>query len=136
MTLRAGLAALLLSGCAAHAASAPANVSFGTRARLPAPPIAANDAAPRIVAAHFSSNDVRRGQTWSGVIVTATNVASVEVRTNLFSIDVPRRRFGLFAFYLHVFDVPPIFVRAYTVRIVARNTAGAAAEEDFPFRIR
>ncbi len=111
-------------------------MSLGTAKTLPAPIVAANAAPARIVAMHFSSNDVRRGQTWSGTIVTTTNVASVEVRTNLFSINAPRRNYGRFAFYVHVFDVPPIFVRRYTVRVIARNTAGAAAEEDFPLRIR
>jgi hypothetical protein len=84
----------------------------------------------------FSAAQVRRGETWSGEIVTGTNVASVEVRTSLFSIDVPRTAFGRFAFRLHVFDVPPIFIRAYEVRVIARNSAGAQAEEDFPLRIR
>lgn len=84
----------------------------------------------------FSGSDVRRGQTWSGRIITTTNVASVEVRTNLFSINVPRRRFGDFSFYVRVFDVPPIFVRAYTVRVIARNSAGIRAEEDVPLVIR
>lgn len=73
---------------------------------------------------------------WSGEIVTGTNVASVEVRTSLFSIDVPRTAYGHFAFTLHVFDVPPIFIRAYQVRAIARNSAGVEAEEDFPLRIR
>ena len=40
---------------------------------------------------HFSSLDVRRGERFSGEFVTSTNVASIEVRTNLFSIDVPHR---------------------------------------------
>jgi hypothetical protein len=130
------IAALCLIGCATHATPVPANVSFGGTVSLPAPAVALNSAPPRIVAMHFSSNDVRRGQTWSGQIVTTTNVASVEVRTNLFSINVPRRNFGRFAFDLHVFDAPPIFIRGYRVRVIARNSAGAAAEEDFPMRIR
>jgi hypothetical protein len=130
------LAAVSLAGCTAHAAAIPANVSFGGVATLPSPVAAANAAPPRIVAMHFSADDVRRGHTWSGNIVTSTNVASVEVRTNLFSLNVPRRAFGTFAFDLHVFDVPPIFIRAYRVRVIARNSAGTAAEEDFPLRIR
>ena len=68
--------------------------------------------------------------------MTTTNVASLEVRTNLFSLNVPRRDFGRFAFSLRVFDVPPIFLRAYRVRVIARNSAGDAAEEDIPLRIR
>jgi hypothetical protein len=84
----------------------------------------------------FSSLDVRRGGRWSGEFVTGTNVASVEVRTNLFSIDVPRRTYGRFVFTLDVLDTPPIFVRAYRLRVIARNSAGQAYEEDLPFRIR
>jgi|SRR5579884_591450 len=129
-------AALILAGCATDATAVPANVSIGGRAALPLPTSATNDAPPRILAMHFSSDDVRRGQTWSGEIVTTTNVASLEVRTNLFSINVPRRGFGRFAFDLRVFDVPPIFIRAYRVRVIARNSAGSEAEEDLPLRIR
>lgn len=84
----------------------------------------------------FSSLDVRRGQRWSGSFVTGTNVASVEVRTNLFSIDVPRRAPGRFAFLLDVLDTPPIFVRAYRLRVIARNSVGDRYEENLPFRIR
>lgn len=84
----------------------------------------------------FSSLDVRRGQTWSGSIVAGTNVASVEVRTNLFSINVPHVQPGRFVFVLEVLDTPPIFVRTYRLRVIARNSAGTEYEEDLPFRIR
>lgn len=137
MQIRASaIAAVLLAGCASHVTSVPANATFGARPALPAPNLAAPNARPRILAIWLSGNDVRRPENWSGEIVTSTNVASVEVRTNLFSIDVPRRAFGRFAFRLHVFDVPPIFIRAYDLRVIARNAAGAEAEEDLPFRIR
>lgn len=126
----------LFSGCAPHRAAVPANVSFGSAPLGMAPITAPNDAPPRILAMRFSGDDVRRGTTWSGQIVTGTNVASVEVRTSLFSIDVPRTEFGRFAFQLHVFDAPPIFIRAYQVRVIARNSRGVEAEEDFPMRIR
>lgn len=130
------LFALLLAGCASHSTAVPPNVSFARAGALPTPGVAANDAPPKILAMRFSANDVRRGQTWSGEIVTTTNVASVEVRTNLFSINVPRRGFGRFAFDLRIFDVPPIFIRAYDVRVIARNSAGEETEEHFPLRIR
>jgi hypothetical protein len=132
----AAIAVLLFTGCAGHTRTAPANVSFGVQRTLATPVSAANEAAPRIIAIHFSGNDVRRPGKWSGKIITTTNVASVEVRTNLFSIDVPRRRFGEFAFELRLLDVPPIFIRAYTLRVIARNSAGTAIEEDLPMRIR
>jgi hypothetical protein len=121
--------------CASHPTSVPGNASIGPSA-LPTPRVERNDAAPGILAMRFSSLDVRRPSHWSGVFVTGTNVASVEVRTNLFSIDVPRRAVGRFAFALDVLDTPPIFVRAYRLRVIARNSAGREYEEDLPFRIR
>lgn len=125
-----------LAACASRPVAVPSNVALGTGPALRSPAAAANDAAPHILALRFSALQVRRGQTWSGTIVASTNVASVEVRTNLFSIDVPRRSYGVFRFRLRVFDVPPIFVRAYRLRVIARNAAGLSTEEDLPFRIR
>ena len=124
-----------LAACSQQTVAVPSNVTFGAGTTLPPAPPAAGDAPPRIVAMQFSSDRVSLGQTWSGQIVTTTNVASVEVRTNLFSINVPRRTYGDFRFSLHVFDVPPIFIRGYRVRVIARNAAGESVEEDLPFRI-
>jgi hypothetical protein len=132
----AAILALVLAACASKPVAIPANVRIGEGALAATPEPAANDAPPRILAMNFSSDDVRRGQTWSGTIVTTTNVASVEVRTNLFSINVPRRAFGEYRFTLNVYDVPPIFIRAYRVRVIARNAAGQSVEEDLPLRIR
>jgi hypothetical protein len=135
--LRIGALALtaLFAACASHLPETPANVTVGP-ATLPAPRTEANDAPPRIFAMRFSSLDVRRGERWSGSFVTGTNVASIEVRTNLFSIDVPRRAPGRFAFVLDIFDTPAIFVRAYRLRVIARNSKGRQYEENLPFRIR
>ena len=125
-----------LAACASQQVAVPSNVSFDGARALPTPAIASGAARPRILAMRFSGAQVRRRQTWSGTIITSTNVASVEVRTNLFSIDVPRRTYGDFRFALRVYDVPPIFIRAYRVRVIARNAAGESAEEDLPLRIR
>ncbi len=104
---------------------------------MPAQPVSAGaDATPQIVAARFNSLDVAHPQVWSGTIVTSTNVASVELKTNQFSLNVPRDRFGLFRFRINVFDLPAEFMRRYDLRIIARNTAGVKTEEDVPFRIR
>jgi hypothetical protein len=129
-----GLAALL-GGCASRSPDLPPNAAVGPTV-LPNPRVEPNDALPRILAMRFSSLDVRRGQRWSGAFVTGTNVASIEVRTNLFSINVPHRSPGRFTFSLDVLDAPPIFIRSYSLRVIARNSAGNTYEEDLPFRIR
>jgi hypothetical protein len=127
---------VLAAACASRLPGIPGNATLGASSVLPTPSVARNAASPRILAMHFSSLDVVRGTTWSAQFVTGTNVASVEVRTNLFSIDVPRTAFGRFAYSLDVLDVPPIFVRPYRLRVLARNSAGDVYEEDLPFRIR
>ncbi len=129
-------AMVLAAACVSRLPGIPADTTVGASPVLPAPRVASNAAAPRILAMHFSSLDVVRGTTWSARFVTGTNVASVEVRTNLFSIDVPRTAFGRFEYSLDVLDVPPIFVRSYRLRVLARNSAGDVFEEDLPFRIR
>ena len=72
---------------------------------------------------------------FSGTITTSSNVASVEIRTNLFSINAKKKDVGRFAFDVDVYDLPGIFIRAYTLRVIARNATGVEAEEDVPFRI-
>jgi hypothetical protein len=60
----------------------------------------------------------------------------MEVRTNLFAIDVPKTGAGRFGFSLDVYDAPPIFLRKYRLRVIARNAEGKPVEEDAPFEIR
>jgi len=129
------LAVAALCSCAGPPPVLPANALVGARAPGSVE-AASTGAAPRIVGMAFNSLDLARGSTWSGDFVTSSNVASLEVRSNLFSLNVPRTAFGRFHFDVDVYDLPPIFIRSYAVRIIARNTAGAEAEEDVPFRIR
>ena len=128
------IAALVaLVGCASHLPSLPRDASVSNApAPMPTPEILGNEAPPKLLAMHFSSLDLRRGTTWHGSFVTSTNTASVEMRTNLFSIDVPRTRFGEFSFSLALFDWPPIFTRSYALRVIARNSAGVRSEQDLP----
>ena len=123
-------------GCVSHLPEIPPDVSIGAVRALPTPRVEPKDAPPTIQAMHFSTLQARRGHQFSGEFTTGTNVASVEVRTNLFSIDVPRTGYGRFAFTLNVLDAPPIFIRAYRLRVIARNSAGTEFEQDLPFEIR
>ena len=83
----------------------------------------------------FSSIDVRPGTVWDGDIVTSTNTASLEFQTNLFDFSAPRSQLGRFHFTLRLVDVPAQMVRPYTLRVIARNTAGDVSQVDVPFRI-
>jgi hypothetical protein len=135
------LVLICLTACASRLPDQPANAHVASspldkHGRGLAPRVASNDAPPAVQQLVFNTLDVRRGSVWRGWFVTSTNVASVEVRTNLFSLDVPRTAFGQFAFDVDVLDLPPIFIRDYRLRVIARNSAGTVDEEDLPFRIR
>ena len=131
------LALALLAACASPPLHIPANATIGsTLGHVPEPPTLPSDAPPQLRSMQFSSLDVKRGEHWSGTFVTSTNVASLEVRTPLFSINVPRTSFGRFTFTVNVLDALPVFVRAYRLEVIARNSAGAQAVEELPFRIR
>jgi len=107
-------------------------------ARLPAnwpqPHAAAIDAPAEIQALRFSSLDARPGTVWDGDVVTSTNTASLEFATNLFNFSAPRTAPGRFHFSFRLVDVPAGMVRPYAMHVIARNTAGEAAQIDLPFR--
>ncbi len=83
----------------------------------------------------FSTLDVPLGTDWDGEFVATTNTAGIDVQTNLFVFHVPQLSPGRFRFHMRLADVPLGFVRAYPLRIIARNAAGAETETDIPFRI-
>lgn len=125
-----------LAACSSSAPPAPSNVHVGAAPATVPAEARANNASPVIQSIWFNSLDVKRGGSWQGRVDTSTNVASVEVRNNLFSINARRSSYGHFAFDVDVFDLPSIFIRGYDLRVIARNSAGAETEEDLPFRIR
>lgn len=136
--LIAGILFVAVTACSSSPLRMPDNVTAGARAPHSFPiPMSSPDAPPRIVHIAYVPL-VRRGpgERFSGTIWASSNVASVEVRSNLFSINARKRGVGLFTFDADVYDLPPIFVRAYRLRVIARTTEGVEAEEDLPFRIR
>ncbi|HEY1882248.1 MAG TPA: hypothetical protein VGG51_04315 [Candidatus Cybelea sp.] len=102
----------------------------------PAPQALPPDAAPHILAVWMNETTIRPGRRWMGRIVTSTNVASVEVRTESFSFAADHRRFGDFVFSQDVLDIIPQYRRAYTLHIIARNTRGDTDERVVPILIR
>jgi hypothetical protein len=97
---------------------------------LPTPEPAVAGAAPKILAVQLSALNVHPGDTWTGNIITTTNVASLEVRAPSFTFNAERIGYGEFAFSVHAIFIPPIYRRVYTVTFVARNPGGATAERD------
>ena len=128
-----------LTACQSQPA-VPANVGGGaTVAVLPA------DAAPKIAGIRFThgleigrlrGGPYQGNDLFAGEVITSSNVASVELRTNLFSVNASKTRAGHFVFNAQVLDLPSIFIRPYNLRVIARNTRGDETEEDVPFRIQ
>lgn len=103
------------------------NLTVGARPPQPWPTAltAKPDAQPEILNVWLSRRDLQPGGSIDGKIVTSTNVASLEVRTVVFSINALRSDFGQFHFHLHILDVPGISRgRNYELQVIARNAAG------------
>jgi len=131
------IAVATLGACSSAPPPPPGNAHVGGSPPTGiAAPLRGNDAPPQIASLWFNTLDVQLGTEWQEQIETSSNVTSVEVRNNLFSINARRSGFGHFQFSLDVVDVPPIFIRGYDLRVIARNSAGVQTEEDLPLRIR
>ena len=88
--LRFGTFALAAAagGCASRMSAVQSGVSVGSWT-LPRPRVEPKGSAPGILRCDFSSWTCDEEKLF-GEFVTGTNVASIEVRRNLFSIDVPQ----------------------------------------------
>ncbi|MHB8148367.1 MAG: hypothetical protein ACYDGM_14055, partial [Vulcanimicrobiaceae bacterium] len=102
----------------------------------PTPLVLPPNAAPQIIAVHFNQNVIHSGEIISGTVTTSTNVASVEVRMAGYSINLPRTNFGEFVLSYRTPHIPRVARGNYTARIIARNTAGVATEQDIPIALR
>ncbi|MGA8839304.1 MAG: hypothetical protein WBG27_07725, partial [Candidatus Aquilonibacter sp.] len=98
--------------------------------------MASPNAAPLIVAVHINNQTVHGGDTISGMVVTSSNVASVEARIATFSISVPKVSTGRFALSYVVPSVPFFLHGTYPMTLVARNTAGDAVERVIPITVQ
>jgi hypothetical protein len=102
----------------------------------PTPQTAPPDAPPRIIALWMNDATIHPGRRWMGKIITSTNVASVEIRTESFSFTADHRGPGLFDFSQDILDIIPQYRRRYILRFIARNTPGEADERTVPITIR
>jgi hypothetical protein len=137
--LFAGILLVVVTACSSSQPQMPENATTSDlhAAKSFSIPMRSPGAPPQIVHIAYVPSVTRGpGGRFSGTIWASSNVASVEVRTNLFSINARKKGVGLFSFEAGVYDLPPIFVRPYRLRVIARTTVGVEAEEDLPFRIR
>lgn len=96
-----------------------------TRAPHPWPtPAVVSSGPPRILAVWMNETRITGDKDWVGRIVTSTNVASLEIRTESFSFTAERTGYGAFTFDQRVLDLIPQYRRPYTLAIIARNAAG------------
>jgi hypothetical protein len=84
----------------------------------------------------MNETTIRVGAVWKGRVVTSTNVASVELRTESFSFVADRPSFGIFDFSQRILDVIPQYRRTYLLHVIARNTDGDATERFVQITIR
>jgi hypothetical protein len=69
------------------------------------------------------------------IVLTSSNVASVEVRVSGFGFNLPKTGVGHFEGSYRVPSIPFFISHRLTLRIIARNTAGVTTEQDLQMRI-
>ncbi len=87
---------------------------------------------PRIVDMWITEDSFHSGDIVSGIVITSTNVASVEVRIGGYAANVPRLTYGKFSYRQRVPELPSFLKRDYTLTVTSRNAAGDAATESIP----
>jgi hypothetical protein len=94
------------------------------------------DAAPQILWFGLSSTTPQAGDTVSVIVLTSSNVASVEVRVGGYGFNLPKTDVGRFEGAYAVPKLPFFMSHTLVMQIVARNTAGAATTSNTQIQIR
>ncbi len=103
---------------------------------IPTPLVLPTDAAPQIIDLRISSTVFRSGDTVSGLVITSTNVSSVELRLAGYSIPVPSSNLGVFAMTYHVPNIPFFVKHGYTLQVIAKNSKGDQTERDLQVNLQ
>jgi hypothetical protein len=94
------------------------------------------DAPPQILWISFSSLNPRAGDSVSEIVLTSSNVASVEIRVGGYGWSLPKTDVGRFEGSYTIPRIPFFVSHRLTLQIIARNTAGVAAESSVAMQIR
>ncbi|HEU5479389.1 MAG TPA: hypothetical protein VFU90_06125 [Candidatus Tumulicola sp.] len=98
-------------------------------------PLLPPNAPPRIVAVDISETTVHSGDTVSGMVITSSNVASVEVRVATYGMSLAKIGVGRFSLEYTVGSLPFFVHGTYQMRIIARNTRGDATQTTLPITV-
>ncbi len=96
----------------------------------------APDAAPQILWVNLSSTTPRAGDSLKIVVLTSSNVASVELRVGGYGAGMAKTDVGHFESTAQVPRLPIFMSHTLTLQIIARNSAGAVAQQSVPVAIR
>jgi hypothetical protein len=107
-----------------------AGSSLAASASLPGP-------LPRIFTVDVSTRDFRAGQRVFGHVTTTNDVASVEARVGGYGSVLDKRGAGDFALNYKLPRFIPWFVHGrWTLKVIARTTAGVATIRELPVTLR
>jgi len=94
------------------------------------------DAAPQILWWRLSSTTPQAGDTLSVVVLTSSNVASVELRIGGYAFNLPKTDVGHFEGGYVVPQLPFFVSHQLLMWIIARNTAGVPVENSVEIQVR
>jgi hypothetical protein len=94
------------------------------------------NAPPQILSYSLSASTVNVGQTVSGVVLTSSNVASVEASIASYVMPLIKTGVGQFALSYTVPNIPKAFRGTYALKIMAHNAAGVTANASTSITIK
>jgi hypothetical protein len=94
------------------------------------------DAPPQILWIALSSTAPHTGDTLSVTVLTSSNVASVELRVGGYGSGMNKTDIGHFQLASTVPKLPFFMNHRLTLQIIARNTAGVAAQQSVSLNVR
>ena len=136
-TLETAAPAVAITPAAATASPSP-TPGVPTRAPTapPTPLIIDANAPPQILSYSLSAATVNVGDTVSGVVLTSSNVASVQADVASYVMPLTKTGIGRFALSYVVPNIPKPFRGTYALKIIAHNAAGVTANASTSITIK
>jgi hypothetical protein len=91
---------------------------------------------PQILRVWLNTSAPHSGDRVVGRVTATSNVASVEVRVQGYSVSLEKTGVGKFEGAYTIPDIPPFLKGTYDLKVIARNVDGVQASEDVPIALR